>query len=490
MLRSRQAHRGSEDEKPPPPGRTRLSHAWVAVAILLPVITITALPLTAIDLAYHVRAGDIMLETHRVLRVDTLTFSAFGSQWLDQQWGAQILLAATFHVAGWLALAGLRAVLTGAILSLVFLSCRAAGAERRRAAWLTAGSAVLLAGGFQLRPQLFGMACFASVLWIVTSRVSHPRRLWWIVPVTIVWANLHGSFFLGPLVLGLAAVEDRAHGNAASARRDLGVAIAALAVSLVNPFGIRVWSYVLDISTNPLIRRSVEEWQPPSIRQYTGFVFFASILAVGAYLARRREPAPWPSLLWLGVFAVIGLSSTRGVFWWGMTVPVVIAGSSREPSEREPRADPVSLASTGFIAAMVLVLAGSFVRWLPYAGEDPPSELIRLAPVAMTERLRGVLAPGERIFNAQRWGSWFELALPKDPVFVDSRFEVVPESAWKEYEAISLGREGWQEALIELGVRVVAIARDQQDGLIPRIERDPGWRLVYEDDDGLVFQRA
>jgi hypothetical protein len=37
---------------------------------------------------------------------------------------------------------------------------------------------------------------------------------------------------------------------------------------------------------------------------------------------------------------------------------------------------------------------------------------------------------------------------------------------------------------------VAVLARDQQEGLIPRMNADPGWTLVYEDTDGLIFRRV
>jgi hypothetical protein len=39
-------------------------------------------------------------------------------------------------------------------------------------------------------------------------------------------------------------------------------------------------------------------------------------------------------------------------------------------------------------------------------------------------------------------------------------------------------------------VRVLALSREQQEELIPIVLRDPDWRLVYEDEEGLVLVRA
>src|SRR5262245_17541041 len=244
--------------------RIRLSQVWAASAVLIPVILIAATPLVAIDLAYNLRAGDIMFDSHAVLRTDVFSAVANGRPWLNQQWLAQIILASAFRLGGWFGLVALRALTMGLVLSFVFLACRAAGAAAKRAAWLTLASGVLLMAGFMLRPQLFGMACFAATGWLVARRRAHPDGVWLVIPITVLWANLHGSFFLAPLLLGLAWVEDRwTRGRAP--RTLLLAALGSLLATIVNPYGYRVWSYATGLATNPVIRQTITEWQPPSI---------------------------------------------------------------------------------------------------------------------------------------------------------------------------------------------------------------------------------
>jgi hypothetical protein len=94
------------------------------------------------------------------------------------------------------------------------------------------------------------------------------------------------------------------------------------------------------------------------------------------------------------------------------------------------------------------------------------------------------------MFNAQQWGSWLEFEFPRNLVVVDSLVEVTPESVWWKYYAVSEGVEGWQATLDSWDVDVAVLARDQQQGLIPRMKADPGWTLVYEDIEGLIFRRV
>ena len=87
----------------------RMAHVWFVVAIAVPMIDALLTKMPAADLAYQIRAGDIMLRTHSLLRTDVFTFTVPGAQWLNQQWGAQLILDATYRLGGWNAMVLLHA---------------------------------------------------------------------------------------------------------------------------------------------------------------------------------------------------------------------------------------------------------------------------------------------------------------------------------------------------------------------------------------------
>src|SRR5207245_2872363 len=70
-----------------------LDRVWALLPVLVPMFVAIATRMVAVDLAYHVRAGDQMLSGGDIPRADSYTFTAFGHPWFDQQWGAQVLLA-------------------------------------------------------------------------------------------------------------------------------------------------------------------------------------------------------------------------------------------------------------------------------------------------------------------------------------------------------------------------------------------------------------
>ena len=467
----------------------RLSTVWVAAGVLVPVGALAVAPLGAIDLAYQLRLGAGILGGRGIPRVDTFTFTARGVPWLDQQWLAQLLLDLVFRLGGWLGLALSRSALAGLVLALLYLACRARGAEVRPAAWLTLGSGLVLLGGFQLRPQLSGLVCFAAALWLLADRRAHPRRIWLLLPIVAFWANLHGSFFLAPLLILLVLLEDLAN-REPEIRRLVLLGAASIVASLANPFGLRVWSYVVEISTDPRIRSSVVEWQPPTLGTFTGAAFFLSVAAVVVLISTGDERPSWTSLVWLGLFFLIGLSSLRGVFWWALAAPVTVAGERTALGRAAARHDPTGAANLAIILALAAAVTIATARWLPYGSANPPSELLSDAPLGLTSALRAELRPGERVFNAQAWGSWLEYALPGHPVAADSRIELFPGSVWDAYDDVSSGREGWQEILDRWHVRVLALYAGQQGELIARLQRDVGWIVRYHRGDAWVFVRG
>src|SRR5205807_9474110 len=140
--------------------------------------------------------------------------------------------------------------------------------------------------------QLIAALLFAATTWAVAGRRAHPQRLWMVPGLVVLWANVHGTFFLAPILLMLAWLEDRVE-KAPGRSRTLGVALVSTAATLVNPFGPKVWTYVLSISTNSTITHQISEWQPPTIRTLGGDLFYASVGAVIVILVRRTRPASW-----------------------------------------------------------------------------------------------------------------------------------------------------------------------------------------------------
>ncbi len=313
--------------------RLSFPRLWLALAILLPILAGLLATMSTVDLAYNIRAGELMLDQGAVLRSDPFAFTTGGGAWLDQQWGAQVLLGLGYRLGGWPLLAILRASLVALTIGLVLVACRRSGVGLRVSAWLALGSFILAAAAMGLRPQLLGMVLFAATLAVLAGRRRQPRAVWLIPLLVIPWASLHGSFIFAPAAVGVAWLED-ALARRPGAHRLLAVAVVTGLASLVNPFGPGVWSYAIGLTTNPTIRRLISEWQPTALVSASGLllygsmVIFAAVIVVRARGRGRNEL--WreigPAILWLIFLGVVAASAERGIAWWALASPVAVAG--------------------------------------------------------------------------------------------------------------------------------------------------------------------
>jgi hypothetical protein len=464
---------------------------WAFLAVALPVLGALVASLPSTDLTYHLRAGAEILETGRIPSADSWTFTVAGEPWFDQQWGSQVLLAAVYQAVGWTGLAVLRAALVGVIFGLLFETCRRRGIGVRSAAMLALAAFIVSAVALALRPQLIGMALFALTLLLVMDRRAHPRRVWAIPVIVLVWANVHGSFFLAPAVLGLAWLADLAEGR--DRRYELvAVALVCVVTACITPFGPAVWAYAVGLSLDPAVTQRVTEWQPTSLRDVPGLLFFGSVLLVVGLIARLGRPVPWPTLLWLAFFFVIGAYAVRGVAWWPLGAAVAVATLLPVPNvaaATAPERRTLRRLNGAIAVLLVIVAVGLLPVWRPMDdGLRAPAGVVGLAPPGITAELRRTATGDDRLFAPQPWGSWFEFALPEVPVALDSRIELFPASVWDDYVAVLDGAPGWERALETWRVTIVVAAGEGESDLGDRLAA-LGWRATFTDEDGTIYVR-
>jgi hypothetical protein len=235
----------------------------------------------------------------------------------------------------------------------------------------------------------------------------------------------------------------------------------------------------------------ITEWQPTTLRTIPGILFFGSALVVAALIARRGRTTSWPTLAWLAVFFLIGVYAIRGVAWWPLGAVAAIAGVLVTGPAADP-ARPEALGSSvmrrlNLVVAGGIVLAGIALLpvWRPI---DPalgaPEGVVGIAPPGITQALRTMTRPGDRLFNQQAWGSWFEFALPDLPVAIDSRIELFPPTVWTTYANIVAGGESWAAQLQAWGATIVVVDADDE-AMTARLAA-AGWRTVYTDADGSI----
>ena len=457
--------------------RLSFDRLWIWIAIALPALVALLVPLPAVDLAYQVRAGDEILAARALPVADTWTFTVWGTPWVDQQWLAQVKLAAGYAIGGWELLAVLRAGLVAFTTGVLIAIARERGTSPRTAAILALAAFALAAPALALRPQLFGIALFAVLLWLIAVRARSPR-LYLLAPVVIaLWANVHGSFVLGPLLLGYAWLSDVAARR--PARVSLWILVAGTLATLVNPYLAGVWLYAANIGVNPAIAGQVSEWQRTLPLTMPGLLFYPSVVVTVVLMLRRRDLVRWPDWVLVAAMAFMGAWAVRGVAWWAFAMVFLLAGVFA--SERQVRAPRASVVN-GLIAVVLgVAIVAALPWWRPADPLTGRVGLLSYAPSGLAAKVAELAVAGDRVVVPQTWGSWFEWAAPDQAYFIDSRFELFPADVWEDYAALQGPDAG--EVLDRWAADLIVVPAG---GPMP----SGPWDRVWEDADGTILVRA
>jgi hypothetical protein len=457
--------------------------AWPLATVLVGIALQLHSGIGAIDLAYSVRLGDVAISSHSLAHSNFMSFSAVNSQWTDQQWGAQVLFAAVFAAAGWLGMAVLLATLSGLLAFLVYATCRARGATSENAAMLTFVALVLGYAGLSLRAQIIGAVLFAATLYVLAANPG-TKRLFTLLPITVVWANTHGSFVLEPVLIGFALL-DSLFGRRSNWKALAAVLVACLAATLINPFGFGIWTYLGNLATNHVLHSVAVEWQIPSITAADGVLVYSSLLVAAVITVWKRHVLRPAEILVLLAFAALAVSASRNQLWWALVATTTLSRAFDKPFEKIAAEFRLPLVVCGLSTAFALILAPWGLLTSPKLS---PSGLAG-APDGATRSLQAAVAPGQRMFSFQEWSSWFELALPNNPVLVDSIIESNSANTWVQYFSVSSADSGWDATLHNWNVAALALSRAEQKNLINAAKQSSDWRLVHEDQQSDVFVR-
>lgn len=467
------------------------------------------------DLAIFLAQGREMAEQGGFADVDAFTHTVGGTSFLNGTWGAQRLFYAIWRVAGW---GGLQLTLACAVCGTVVLT--AWGARRAGRSTAVAGFGAMLAvwlvvQNLGMRPQLFALPLFAAY---ATLAMTVPPGLATGVASAVlvcVWANLHGSFVIAPvlsacLAAGVAweqAAAERTWGDWARAalrsllrgegRAHLLTAGAVGAAACVNPYGASIWLYVA-LNTSSPAARGLSEWQRTTITDACGVRLLGSVIVMGSVVAlRRRLPArrDTPAMV---AFVAFALTAVRHVVWTGMVLPIALArllapaasDATATPPAPERRLHPAI--AVVFFAFWGSILVG-MSPWVKVRGLTGDAEAVaRFAPdtpVALTAWAaeNGVQGP---LFNSMEWGGYLVWRLPGATAFVDARIWIFPDDVWAEYLQISGARDDWEDALDRREIRWAVLERRfHWYELAPAMSASPRWEKVYEDETGLIFRR-
>ena len=450
------------------------------------------------DVWWHIRAGADTID-HWVIRKDTFSFTKAGASWIDHSWGAEVIMNLVFRAAGY----GGLTLLTGllALTGGIFVYRMSAGGTYIRALAVVLAS-VTASIFWSPRPQMFSYALTGAVLFILYLRRHRGIDVLWALPaLMLLWANLHGAFAIGFILMAativgdalenVAPLDDRRRLDWRSVKKLCLVSLVSLGAVCVNPYGPRILAVPFETAGSSFARL-IEEWQPPDLHK-AGFWPFAVVLVLLLVsLGASRKRLGWTDGILCSAATLLALSAGRNVATFAVVVTPVLSyhlaaaladrGWTVKPMQRASR--PIAALNLMLIVLVLGIAATRVVE--PFYGRALSAAERNELPVDAVEYLREHGTRGN-LFNAYEWGGYLIYALPEVPVFVDGRSDLYGGNfLYDPYLVTASGGPRWQQQLEHYDIGTVLVRT--YSGLSTVLRDSGGWRVAYEDGLATVFE--
>ncbi len=472
------------------------------------------------DTGWHLRAGEWMIANGAVPTTDLFSFTKPDSAWYAWEWGWDVIF-------GWLHQSyGMAAVVLPSIALICFTSAWLYRVVRRASGNVIISIALTLLAvaatsiHWLARPHLVTLLFVVAMLDLLerTRRDGRLSRLVWTVPMTAVWVNLHGGFFVGVVILGCyaagalteAAIAPDAQEREPAWGRAKAFSLAALgcsAASLLNPYGWKLHQHIAAYLTESYHFDHINEFQSTSFHG-GGSRYFEIYLALAAlavvYAVARRNMTP---LFLVAGWAHLALISARNIPIFVLIAAPFCAEAIVAMIERVRTAsvakwlrsavdDFEDFASdmhrTDAPARFHFVSVGAFLllMLLVFAPNQPSSLRAEYDPRSYPEAALAAIDEmgAVRIFTDDEWGDYVIYSRhDKHRVFMDGRSDFYGAELGLRYLDAMSAMPGWRNLLDEYEIDTVLLS--PKAALSSAMKETAQWRVVYDDGLAVVFRR-
>src|SRR6266516_5331589 len=157
------------------------------------------------DLWQHLARGRLIAQERAVISIDRFTFTMPGEPLVDNNWLTQLLYYGVYQIVGLEGVQCANSLALAATFGLLVALCRRTSGSSALAAAAGVGAFFGMWPTFLIRPQTFSMLLFVGLYALLEAATRRPRLLLWAPAVMALWANVHGGFAVG-LVLIFASV--------------------------------------------------------------------------------------------------------------------------------------------------------------------------------------------------------------------------------------------------------------------------------------------
>lgn len=462
------------------------------------------------DIFWALESGQWILDNLRVPRADPFSYTFSGGKWVDFTWGFQVVAWLLFSRFEWTGLFVLQLALGMVTFAALYWNLKSSSAR----VWLAAAATFLVFAAsyhrFLIRPHLFAFLFISLYLLLLGlfERRGKNWYLWALLPLQVLWVNVHSSAILGIFIAGAFAAGHlidgvrrgglRARFTAETKRLVLVAAVLPL-VSLLNPYGAELvmFPFAHQSPENADALRHIAEWRRIKINQLLFYLwpvpvngFSFRVFAIGsvlAVIANHRRMRTRDVILLAGAFYMAASHVRFLAQFTFFAAPVLVENLSMYLDDRRSTLRTLKWSALGvaFLAAVIITTGFFSVEGRENAGLGIKPGVYPERTVEFIKRnsIRG------NLYNSYVFGGFVTWALyPEVRPFIDGRTPTVysPYHFWKSRVA-STDQGAWRRLAEEHGLTMALVKVNRP--LCSALWDEPGWRAVSFDDISALFLR-
>ncbi|MBV8437571.1 MAG: hypothetical protein JOY95_08685 [Silvibacterium sp.] len=423
-------------------------------------------------------------------------FSRFGAgkPWQAYSWLYELILVRLYQ---WFRLDGIMVymgVMLTAIAAALYRLVSRLQPDFTRNTILTMVVLTAISRLYTPRPWLFTILFFILEINILTQarHTGESRKLLWLPPLFVLWANIHIQFIDGLMVLGVAACEPllgrwwKPYVSRLSAR-SLWLALAAcIAAACVNPYGTGIYKVARALASQPGVLNTVSEMHALPFRSLGDFLLLFLTLAAVGVMFRFHRLFPFETLM-LALAVVLSFRSQRDIWFLAVIAAVILAeglpaqSTSAESASQGPQRAALWTVPLSIAVTALLVFTSAFATQI--RNDRLEGALAEQMPVKAVEIVRERQYPGA-LYNTYAWGGFLIWNL-RQPVSIDGRAAFYGDQRIDRSVKTWTGAPDWSS---DPDLKSAGIVIAPVDAALAQLLRmDSRFSVAYEDKIAVVF---
>jgi len=469
------------------------------VSFILIFIVCTNAPLDP-DMWWHLKAGQTMWQQKLILTHDQFSFTKINQPWVNAFWISDLLIYLIFFLGGLRLLIIGIAFLAAIIFFLIY--------SRSSGPFFIRSLVILLAGislspEWTVRPQVFSFFLLALLnLWMEKRKLNRTPPLYFLPIFFIFWANIHGGYIWGFLLLSATMVGlllDNWTQKTVDKKNNI-IELKQLAIwssisiltTLINPNGLAIWR--LPFKTIAVSISAIQEWSSPNFHRFEmqPFLWMVFLLIIGYSLSGKK--ASFTDILKSVGFIYLAFVSQRNIPIAILVITPIVIDQFTEiwqnlkntlirPSTTTPSWNQRFHGSMviNFLIVIFLIIAAFGRTYL----QTSPSLIEKEYPLKAIRSIQ-LTHPKVNMFNSYNWGGYLIWSLPEYPVFIDGRADLFGESLINEWWDVVNGTDKAMAILDKYHINFIIL---EPDWPIINILKNNQWNITYQDNISIVLTR-